>query len=61
MNGVLTFSSLVEALRAGFEPFDRNGDGYLVRTQTARGWAIALVPVQRPSGGRSSSYSPLGR
>ena len=47
MNGILVFETLEAALRAGFELFDRNADGYLVRIRTSRGYAIALVPFKR--------------
>jgi hypothetical protein len=43
MNGLLVFKSITEALRAGYQVYDRTADGYLVRIQTSRGWAMALV------------------
>ena len=43
MAGVTVFTSLADALRAGFQIYDRTSDGYLVRTQTQQGWAMALV------------------
>jgi hypothetical protein len=43
MSGMMVFQSVSEALRAGFHVFDRTGTGYLVRTRTARGWALAIV------------------
>ncbi len=43
MSGLMVFKSLADALRAGFQIYDRTPDGYLVRTQTAQGWAMALV------------------
>jgi hypothetical protein len=43
MQGLLVFDSLAEALRAGFHVYDRTGNGYLVRTRTAGGWALALA------------------
>jgi hypothetical protein len=46
---MLVFHSLPEALQAGFEVVDRTATGYLVRTKTARGWALALVDVRRPA------------
>jgi hypothetical protein len=46
MHGIMTFSSLTDALRAGFQIFDRTSDGYLVRTRTAAGWALAIVRVR---------------
>ena len=43
MAGLMVFRSVEEAIRAGFEVYDRTSDGYLVRTRTARGWAMAIV------------------
>ncbi|MGH7736601.1 MAG: hypothetical protein ACREMP_01835 [Candidatus Tyrphobacter sp.] len=43
MAGIMVFKSLAEALRAGYQVYDRTSDGYLVRTRTNAGWAIALV------------------
>lgn len=43
MAGLMVFKSLADALRAGFQVYDRTPDGYLVRTKTASGWAMALV------------------
>ncbi|MFN2529554.1 MAG: hypothetical protein ABR584_12650 [Candidatus Baltobacteraceae bacterium] len=43
MNGLVVFTSITEALRAGYQVYDRTADGYLVRIQTGAGWATALV------------------
>jgi hypothetical protein len=43
MAGLTVFTSLADALRAGFQIYDRTPDGYLVRTRTEQGWAMALV------------------
>lgn len=43
MAGLLVFKSLTEALRAGYQVYDRLSDGYLVRTRTTAGWALAIV------------------
>jgi hypothetical protein len=48
MAGILVFSSVDEALRAGFEVYDRTDFGYLVRSRTARGWALAVVHIVDP-------------
>jgi hypothetical protein len=48
MQGILTFRSLGQALRAGYHLYDRTSDGYLVRTRTSRGWALALVLLRNP-------------
>lgn len=41
----MIFTSLSEALRAGFQIYDRNSEGFIVRTMTANGWAQALVKI----------------
>jgi hypothetical protein len=43
MNGTVTFRSLADAMRAGYQVYDRTEAGYLVRTRTSAGWAMALV------------------
>ena len=43
MAGVLVFKNLMEARRAGYEVYERTERGYLVRTRTRDGWAIAIV------------------
>jgi hypothetical protein len=45
MTGLIVFRSLTEALRAGFEVYDRTPNGYVVRTRTEAGWALALVEL----------------
>ena len=37
MAGLMVFKSLADALRAGFQIYERTQDGYLVRTKTAHG------------------------
>jgi hypothetical protein len=46
MAGVLVFTSLAAALKAGFRVVDRNDDGYTVATNTAQGQQMALVRVR---------------
>jgi hypothetical protein len=43
MAGLMVFKSLTEALKYGFQVYDRTKDGYIVRIQTAAGWAMAVV------------------
>jgi hypothetical protein len=43
MQGVLVFKNLGDAERSGFQFFDRQGSGMLVRKMTSGGWALALV------------------
>lgn len=45
MSGILVFNSLPEALRAGYQVYDRLDEGYLLRTRTAAGWAMAICRV----------------
>jgi hypothetical protein len=42
MAGLVVFDSVAAALKAGNHVYDRTDDGYLVRTRTARGWALAI-------------------
>jgi len=41
--GIVVFSSLAEALKNGFELYDRTREGYLVRAWSSHGWAFALA------------------
>ena len=43
MQGVLTFSSLAQALHAGFQVYYLTDHGYVVRSQTSAGWTVAVV------------------
>jgi hypothetical protein len=43
MQGLVVFRSLADALRAGYQIYDRTDSGYLVRTKTVAGWAMAIV------------------
>jgi hypothetical protein len=43
MPGMQVFKTLAEALRAGYSVYDKTENGYLVRTKTTAGWALALV------------------
>jgi Ca2+-binding EF-hand superfamily protein len=45
MAGIMVFTSLAEALRAGFQIYDRNSDGYIMRIQTTQGWQMALAKL----------------
>jgi hypothetical protein len=46
MNGVVVFRSLAEAVRQGYQVYDRTPTGYLVRIRTSAGWAFAIVELQ---------------
>lgn len=46
MAGLVIFHSVTEALHAGFQVYDKTTDGYLCRTRTASGWAMALVVLR---------------
>jgi hypothetical protein len=43
--GILSFFSVDEAPRAGFEVYDRADTGYLVRFRTTAGWALGIAHV----------------
>jgi hypothetical protein len=43
MPGIQVFKTLADALRAGYQVYDRTSEGYLVRARTANGWALAVV------------------
>ena len=43
MQGLLVFHSLTQALKAGYQVYDRADFGYLVRIRTAAGWQLAMV------------------
>jgi len=43
---MLVFRSVTDAINAGYQVYDRTSTGYLVRTKTERGWALALVEVR---------------
>ena len=42
------FDDLAEALRAGFEPYVRTPQGFLVRLRTSAGWVHARVIYGTP-------------
>lgn len=44
--GIVVFSSLAEAVSAGYQLLERTVDGFLVRKNTAAGWALAVVRVR---------------
>ncbi len=43
MSGLVVFTSLREALNAGYHVYERTERGYLARLRTDGGWALALV------------------
>jgi hypothetical protein len=46
--GLQVFRSLPDALKAGYQVYDRTDCGYLVRTRTPEGWALAIVDCRFP-------------
>ncbi len=46
MQGLHVFPDLESAIAAGYHIYDRTVDGYLMRTRTALGWALALVVLR---------------
>ncbi len=51
MSGIRVFTSLEEALKAGFVVFDRIPEGYLVRKDLGQSFALAIVKLtpQQPT------------
>jgi hypothetical protein len=43
MQGLTIFPTLSAAINAGYQVCDRTQRGYLMRTRTSAGWALALV------------------
>ena len=41
--GILTFTTLTDAIRAGYHVYDRTPEGFLVRARTPAGWTLAIV------------------
>lgn len=50
LKGVMVFSDLAMALRAGYEVYERTATGYLMRTRTERGYVLAIVDLHRGRG-----------
>lgn len=48
MTGIIRFRSLAEAIRQGYEVYDKTDTGYLLRIKTARGWGMALCELNSP-------------
>jgi hypothetical protein len=44
--GLMVFSSVADAVRAGYRVYDRTRDGYIVRTNINGRWALAVVRAQ---------------
>lgn len=44
--GILVFTNLADAIREGYQVFDRVSNGYLVRRRLPAGWGIAVVVLQ---------------
>lgn len=47
MSGVTVFTSVRDALRAGYHIYGKTEDGYLARIRTPGGWALALVVIAK--------------
>lgn len=47
MQGLTIFPTLSAAINAGYHVYDRTPHGYLMRTRTQAGWALALVEPKR--------------
>lgn len=44
---MVVFKSVREALMAGYQIYGKTDDGYLARTRTERGWALALIVIAK--------------
>lgn len=47
MSGLVVFTSVREALSAGYQIYGKTENGYLARMRTDRGWALALVVIAK--------------
>jgi hypothetical protein len=45
--GIKIFATLEEAKAAGFLPFEKRSDGYLVRRDDGHAYALALVRIEK--------------
>jgi len=54
MSGLVVFTSLREALNAGYHIYGRTERGYLARLRTDGGWALALVECAGASMGTNA-------
>ena len=41
--GLMVFKTVADAIRAGYEIYDKTDFGYLCRTRTSNGWAMAMI------------------
>lgn len=46
--GIVVFSNLSEALREGYQVYEKISGGYVVRTRLTSGWGFAIV-LMRPA------------
>jgi hypothetical protein len=47
MSGVVVFTSVRDALRAGYHIYGKTDNGYLARIRTQGGWALALIVISK--------------
>lgn len=47
MSGIVVFTSVRDALKAGYHIYGKTADGYLARIRTQGGWALALVVISK--------------
>jgi hypothetical protein len=45
--GLLVFNSLTEAIRAGYQVYERTENGFLVRTHAHGTWRLAIVDCRQ--------------
>jgi len=59
MQGMIVFRSLADAVRHGYEIYDRTSDGYVMRKRTEYGFGLALVrPTNGLTDGDASEIAP---
>lgn len=46
MGGIVVFKTLAEALRLGYQVYDRTASGYVVRIKIDGLWSLALVELK---------------
>jgi hypothetical protein len=55
--GIVTFPSLEIAIANGYSVYDRIPGGWLVRTKTERGWALAIARYSNRSASIGSRWA----
>lgn len=59
MTGIIRFRSLAEAIRQGYQVYDKTPTGYLLRIMTGQGWAMAVCELESKSAAKLSSSTSV--